>query len=78
MILDTAIPPLAPYPCRSCTRMIRTVERTTGGIVVLNVDPDPAGQWIPWPSDHPNGLAQARRMTYPIPGEQRWSEHSCR
>lgn len=58
--------------------MIRTVEVTTGGIVRLNVDPDPMGEWIPWPAASPNGVAQARRVTYRVPGEERWSEHSCR
>ncbi len=58
--------------------MIRTVEVTTGGIVCLDMDPDPSGEWIPWPAASPNGVAQARRMPYLIDGETRWAEHSCR
>ena len=57
--------------------MIRTVERTTGGVITLDIDPDPSGEWIPWPSRTVNGLAQARRMTLPIPDEARWAEHHC-
>jgi hypothetical protein len=58
--------------------MVRAVERTTGGIITLNLDPSPHGEWVPWPAPTMNGIAQARRIPKPVPGEDRWDEHACR
>jgi hypothetical protein len=56
---------------------VREVESVMGGIVTLNADPSPDGTFIPWAADRPTGLAQAREITIPIPGEVRWAKHEC-
>lgn len=57
--------------------MVREVETVTGGIITINDDPAPDGVFIPWASNRVTGMAQARRITIPIPGEVRWAEHAC-
>lgn len=67
---------LLPYPCR-CGVLIRDVECVAGGIVTIDVDPSSNGTFIPWASDRSTGLAMAREITIPIPGEVRWAKHEC-
>lgn len=78
MSLDLLIPPRGLVPCPYCHERVWVVERTTGGIIFINESPDPDGTMIPWPAKDVVGVAQARVMTYPIEGEERWSEHACR
>lgn len=46
-------------------------------MMIINADPDPDGNIIPWPADRVSAAAQARVMDRPIASDTRWSEHSC-
>lgn len=76
MLLDDHPLRLA-FPCPQCGSMIRRVECTTGGMIIINDHPDPAGNIIPWPAARVSAAAQARIMEHPIPSDTRWSEHPC-
>ena len=78
MTLDLLIPPRGLVPCPYCDETVRVVERTTGGIILINEHPDPEGTIIPWPAPDLVGVAQARVMDPVIPEDERWSEHACR
>ena len=75
--MPTRLTRIVPYPCVKCGVQIREVESTTGGILIINVDPVPGGTIIPWPSDRPTGSAMGREITIPIHGEERWGKHEC-
>lgn len=78
MTLDLLIPPRGAFDCPDCGVTVRAVERTTGGIIVINEAPDPHGNIIPWPPKENLGVAQARLMDPVIETDTRWSEHACR
>lgn len=65
------------FPCRRCGTLIRRVERTTGGMILINEHPSPDGTIIPWPADRVSAAAQARVMDPPILTDTRWAEHPC-
>jgi len=65
------------YPCGRCWALVRSVETEDGRIIILDAEPHPKGEWIPWPSRNPTGLAQARRVPDGVSDERRWRKHSC-
>jgi hypothetical protein len=68
---------VTPYPCR-CGVTVRVVESEINGrLLIIDDDPHPDGDLIPWPAATLTGLARARRVTVPVTDGAMWREHRC-
>jgi len=65
------------FACPRCHKPVRLVELTTGGMILIDEDPSPDGNIIPWPADRVSAAAQARVMDPPILSDTRWARHPC-
>lgn len=66
-----------PFPCRQCGTTVREVVTTTGNVLIINEEPHPHGNIIPWPAPNATGMAQARIITVPVTDQQAWVRHDC-
>jgi len=46
-------------------------------MILIDEDPSPDGNIIPWPADRVSAAAQARVMDPPILSDTRWARHPC-
>jgi len=60
-----------------CGAAVRTVESYDTALIIIDEDPHPDGDLIPWPAPTPQALARARRLTVPLSDGPMWREHSC-
>jgi hypothetical protein len=57
---------------------VRVVESESNGrLLVIEEEPHPNGDLIPWPAPTHTGLAIAKRISIPITDGVMWREHRC-
>lgn len=66
-----------PFPCHKCGESLRLVYTTGHELIVINADPDPQGNIVPWPPDDCIGLSAARFVEVRPSDQEVWSQHRC-